>query len=89
MNIRPNPHREELLRRQLARSATAAAHNTQIADLAATAATHDRQIASLIRALDKQRGIVTAIGTRVVTRGEQIEELGDRIDQFLNRLGPQ
>jgi septal ring factor EnvC (AmiA/AmiB activator) len=66
-----------------------AAHDRQIASLLTAVESHDRQIASIIRALDKQRGVVNALAASVIAHDDQIEALGDRIDQFLNRLRPQ
>jgi hypothetical protein len=61
-------------------------HDRQITSLAGSIESHDRQIASIIRALDKQRGAVNALAASVIAHDDQIEALGDRIDQFLNRL---
>ena len=68
---------------------TVESHDKQIASLAGSIESHDRQIARIIRALDKQRGVVNALAASVIAHDDQIEALGDRIDEFLNRLRPQ
>jgi ABC-type transporter Mla subunit MlaD len=80
---------DELTRITASLAKNAEAHDRQLAGLLSTVESHDRQIASIIRALDKQRGVVNALAASVIAHDDQIEALGDRIDQFLNRLRPQ